>query len=131
LEAGKEVIVAFPAESRVAPGKPADHTPVHPFPVHDFKKVFQPGKAGFFISIKEGEGFVPGAIGSASLSNLFRKQVGVSVDDHGGQWAHRNGALILPAFLNGLAVGFSEGLKNPPGYGKSLLITNFSHAQGA
>jgi hypothetical protein len=85
LEAGKEIIIAFPAESRIAPGEAADHTPVHPFPVHDLQKVFQAGQAGFFIFIKKRESFVPGAIGASFPSHLFRKQVSVGVDDHGWQ----------------------------------------------
>jgi hypothetical protein len=83
LEAGKEVIVAFPAESRVAPGKAADHTAVHSLPIHDLKKFLQPGETGFFISVKKRESFVLGAISPSFLSHLFRKQVSVSVNDHG------------------------------------------------
>jgi hypothetical protein len=83
LEAGKEVIVAFPAESRVAPGKAADHAPVHSLAIHDREKVLQPRETGFFISVKKRESFVPGAIGPSFLPHLFRKQVSVSVNDHG------------------------------------------------
>jgi hypothetical protein len=83
LEAGKKVIVAFPAESRVAPGKAADHTPVHSLPVHDLQKVLKPGETGFFIFVKKRESFVPGAISPSFLSHLFRKQMSVSVNDHG------------------------------------------------
>ncbi len=78
----QEIIVPCPAEPGVLPGKPADDTAVNVIPVHGLKEVSETGHPSFFVSINELEPFITTAECLPVLCDLFRKEVGMGVDDH-------------------------------------------------
>jgi hypothetical protein len=76
-------IIPLPAERRVFPGEPADDTSLHPIPVHGPKKVLQARQARPFIFIDDPEPFIPATEKRALFPDIFREEMGMSIDDHG------------------------------------------------
>ena len=78
----ERIIIALSAEPRVFPGKSADHTGIHPLPVHGLEKLFQACYAGLRLLVYDPKPFISLAEEMAVLPNLLWEKMGVRVNNH-------------------------------------------------